>query len=253
MPEFGSYPPGTPSWVDLSTPDKEASKGFYSLLFGWDVTEQGLEAGGYAMFTKAGKQVAGLTPTRSEDQPATWTTYVTVQDADEAVTAATKAGGTPLMEPTDILDVGRMSMFADSTGAVIAVWQPRLHKGAALANEPGAFCWNELQTRDTEAAEAFYREVFGWGAETSELDDMKYTEWKLGDASIGGMMDMPEQMPLEVPAFWLIYFGVDDTDDAVARTKDLGGFAFVEPMDIPAGRLAVLGDPMGAQFAIINL
>ena len=253
MPEFDSYAPGTPSWVDLSTPNKEISKNFYSPLFGWEVTEQGPEAGGYAMFTKSGKNVAGLTPTRTDGEPAAWTTYVTVDDADATIEAVKKAGGDALVEPMDILDVGRMTLFTDSTGAAIAAWQPRLHKGADLANESGAFCWNELQTRDIEAAKVFYRDVFGWGAEMSELDDMRYTEWKRGEASIGGMMDMPEQMPPEVPAFWLVYFGVDDTDASVAQTRELGGFVFVEPMDIPAGRFAVLGDPNGAQFGIIRL
>ena len=137
MPEFDSYAPGTPSWVDLSTPNKEVSKSFYSALFGWEVTEQGPEAGGYAMFTKSGKNVAGLTPTRSDDQPAAWTTYVTVDDADATIEAVKKAGGTPLVDPMDILDVGRMTLFVDSTGAAIAAWQPRLHKGAELANSPG--------------------------------------------------------------------------------------------------------------------
>jgi hypothetical protein len=205
------------------------------------------------MFTKDGKQVAGLTPTMSEDQPAAWTTYVTVDDADATNETANRAGGKTIVEPMDILDVGRMTMFTDSTGAVIAAWQPRLHKGAALANESGAFCWNELHTRDIEAAKAFYGEVFGWGAETSEVGDMKYTEWKRGDSSIGGMMEMPEEIPSETPPFWLVYFGVDDTDAAVARAKELGGVTIVEPTDIPAGRFAVLGDSAGAGFGVIKL
>jgi uncharacterized protein len=253
MTEFDSYPPGTPSWVDLSTPDKDASKAFYSALFGWEAEEQGPEAGGYETFTKGGKHVAGLTPTMSEAQPAAWTTYVTVDVADATFETATKAGGQPIVEPMDVLDVGRMAMFTDITGAVIAVWEPRLHKGAALANESGAFCWNELQTRDIEAAKTFYGEVFGWGAETSEMGDMKYTEWKRGESSVGGMMEMPTEIPPEAPPFWLVYFGVDDTDAAVTRAKEHGSVVFVEPTDIPAGRFAVLGDPTGAGFGIIKL
>ena len=253
MPDFDSYPPGTPSWVDLSTPDKDASIAFYSSLFGWGVLEQGPEAGGYAMFTKAGKQVAGVTSTISEAQPAAWTTYVTVDDADATFEAAKSAGGEAIVEPMDILDVGRMTMFTDPTGAAIAAWQPRLHRGAALANEAGALCWNELQTRDTEAAKTFYRDVFGWGAETSEIGDMKYTEWKRGETSVAGMMEMPSDIPSEAPPYWLVYFCVDDTDAAMATAKEQGGVSFVEPTDIPAGRFAVVGDPNGAGFGIIRL
>ena len=36
MSERTSYEPGTPSWVDLSTPDPAAAKRFYGELFGWE-------------------------------------------------------------------------------------------------------------------------------------------------------------------------------------------------------------------------
>ena len=64
MPEFSGYPPGTPSWVDLGSPDVDASARFYCELFGWDTTEPGPveETGGYRMFLQRGKMVAGLGP-----------------------------------------------------------------------------------------------------------------------------------------------------------------------------------------------
>jgi uncharacterized protein len=253
MPEFESYPPNTPSWVDLSAPDTEKSRSFYTELFGWGVEEAGPESGGYAMFTKNGKLVAGAAPAMSPDQPSAWMTYVNVTDADATFEQAMKAGGTQIVEPMDVMDVGRMAIFADSTGAVIGLWQAGTHKGADLANESGAFCWNELQTRDTEKAKGFYNDVFGWGAETSEMGEMTYTEWKRGDTSIGGMMQMPAEVPAQMPAYWLVYFGVDDTDACVEKAKKLGAVVHVEPVDIPAGRFAVLGDPSGAGFGIIKL
>jgi hypothetical protein len=253
MPQFDSYPAGTPSWVDLSTPDTEGSGKFYSALFGWTKNDLGPEAGGYSMFTKDGKNVAGIGPVMSESQPAAWMTYVSVDNADDTTNKVKASGGSVIVDPMDVMDVGRMAIFTDSTGAAFAVWQPGSHKGADLANEAGAFCWNELQTRDTEKAKGFYSDVFGWGAETSEMGDMKYTEWKRGDQSIGGMMDMPPQMPAAMPPFWLVYFGVDDTDASVAQARELGAGVMVEPTDIPAGRFAVLGDPNGAGFGIIKL
>jgi predicted enzyme related to lactoylglutathione lyase len=253
MPEFDSYPANTPSWVDLSAPDAEKSRSFYTSLFDWDVQETGPEAGGYAMFTKNGKLVAGLGPAMSPDQPSAWMTYVNVTDADATFGKAMKAGGTQIVEPMDVMDVGRMAIFADTTGAVIGLWQAGSHKGAELANESGAFCWNELQTRDIDKAKEFYNDVFGWGAETSEMGDMAYTEWKRGDTSIGGMMQMPAEVPSQMPAYWLVYFGVDDTDASVEKANKLGAVTHVEPVDIPAGRFAVLGDPSGAGFGIIKL
>jgi len=250
---FTSYPPGTPSWVDLASSDPDTAKAFYSTLFGWTVDEQGPEAGGYAMFLKKDKTVSGVGPLAMEGQPSAWTTYVTVDEADVTVDKAKGAGATVYVEPMDVLDVGRMAVFADPTGAAIALWQPRAHQGAQLANEPGTFCWNELQTRDTEAAKAFYHTVFGWDASTSEMDGMSYTEWKNGENVVGGMMDMPAGVPAAVPAHWLVYFAVEDCDATLATATANGATVMVPATDIPPGRFAVLADPAGAVFAVIKM
>jgi hypothetical protein len=252
MPEFDAYPPGTPSWVDLSSPDIDASRAFYSALFGWETADQDPELVGYTIFTKGGKQVAGMGAVIPSGGSAWWTTYVNVEDADTTADAAQNAGGKTVVEPMDISSVGRMSIFSDPSGAIIAAWQPRSHKGAALANEPGTLCWNELHTRDVDKAKSFYASVFGWGSETSEMDGMSYTEWKRGDASVAGMMHLAEDVPAEMPCSWLVYFGVEDTDLAVAKATELGGTVNTVPTDIPAGRFAVLGDPMGAAFGIVK-
>ncbi len=153
-----------------------------------------------------------------EGQPTAWTTYVSVADADAAVAKAKEAGAAMVfVEPMDVMDVGRMAVFADPTGAVIAVWQPKAHKGAGIVGEPGTLCWNELASRDTAAASAFYRSVFGWDAASTDIGDMQYFEWKLGDNTVGGMMPMAAEVPAEVPSYWLAYFAVADCDAAVAK------------------------------------
>jgi predicted enzyme related to lactoylglutathione lyase len=253
MAEFKEYAPGTPCWVDLASPDVEKSKAFYGGLFGWKAGESSPETGGYFMFFKGDKNVAGCSPLMMEGQPTAWMSYVAVADADETTDKIKKAGGTVFVEPMDVLDVGRMAVFADAGGAALGLWQPRAHIGADLANEPGAFTWNELQTRDTDGAQAFYAEVFGWGAQTSESEVMTYTEWKLGESSIGGMMDMPPEIPPEVPAYWLVYFAVEDCDASTTKAEELGGAVFVAPMDVEPGRFSVLADLTGAMFAIIKM
>ena len=205
------------------------------------------------MFTLRGRNVAGLGPIMMEGQPAAWTTYVSVEDADATVAKVKEAGGTVYVEPMDVLDVGRMAVFADSTGAAAAVWQPRAHQGADIANEPGSFCWNELQTRDPDEAERFYAAVFGWAGNTVDMDGMSYTEWKLGEATVGGMMAMPAEVPAEVPAYWLTYFAVEDCDAAAASAVGLGATTLVPPTDIPPGRFSVMADSVGAVFAVIAM
>jgi predicted enzyme related to lactoylglutathione lyase len=257
MSERTSYTPGTPSWVDLGSPDPDAAVEFYGALFGWDVHEAGdpEQTGGYRMAYLRGKPVAGMMKLMQEGQPPAWTTYVSVEDADATAAKVKEAGGSVLFEPMDVLDVGRMAVFADPAGAVFAIWQPRAHPGAGLANEPGAISWNELNTRDPDAAKAFYGSVFGWDFEDNDMGEMgTYTSLKLGDGPVGGMLDMGARgVPEEVPAHWQVYFAVEDTDAAVDQAKQGGGSVMVEPIDIPAGRFSILTDPHGASFAVIAL
>lgn len=252
MAEFTKYEPGTPSWVDIGVPDVEAAVAFYSKLFGWTVADADPAGGGYRMAQLREKFVAGIGPAQDPGPPR-WTTYVTVADADATAAAVKGAGGSVLLEPMDVMDAGRMAVFADPTGAPFSVWQPGAHIGSQLANEPGSFTWTELNTRDPETAAAFYGAVFGWKAETT-TEPMPYTQFMLGDKSVAGMMDVTGRVPDEVPAQWLVYFAVPDTDAALASTTAGGGTAMVGPVDIPdMGRFAVLTDPQGAVFAVIAM
>src|SRR5205085_12162104 len=125
-------------------------KAFYGSVRGWAAeTAAQPEAGGYTMFAVRGKNVAAASPMQDPKQAPAWNTYVATDDADAAAKKVQAAGGTVLAEPFDVMDVGRMGVFMDPQGAVVSVWQAKLHIGAALVNEPGAFCWNELHTRDT--------------------------------------------------------------------------------------------------------
>ncbi|HVC70565.1 MAG TPA: VOC family protein [Acidimicrobiales bacterium] len=254
MPEFSSFPPGTPSWVDLSTPDTKAAAAFYGSVFGWSATDMGPDAGGYAMFQKDGATVAGLGPTHAESQPPVWTTYIGVIDAEATVARAKVAGATVFIEPMKVLDAGYMAMFADPTGAVLGLWQPGQNTGVDVANEPGAWCWSELNTRDTDKASSFYRHVFDWSAAKSDAEGVDYVEWKRDDgATVGGMLEIPAMVPAEVPAHWLVYFAVDDTDATAAAANQLGAVTLVPPTDIAPGRFCILTDPAGAMFGIIKM
>jgi len=67
------------------------------------------------------------------------------------------------------------------------------------------------------------------------------------------MLDINGRVPEEVPNHWLVYFATDDADATVAKAKDSGGEAVFGPQDIAeVGRIAVLKDPFGAVFAVIQ-
>lgn len=257
MSERTSYTPGTPCWVELSgTPDVEASEGFYRELFGWEMPEQdsSAEFGGYRRARKGGKDVAGVMPQMDAGQPTVWASYVSVEDAAATAAKVTGAGGSQVAEPMDVGGLGTMAVFTDPTGAVFGIWQPGTFAGAELVNEYGAFGWNELGTRDTAAAKAFYGQVFGWDTAEEESERAgTYTVWKAGEAMVGGMLDMNAlDMPDEVPPHWLVYFTVEDADAAVAKVKSGGGDVRMEPIDTPIGRFAVVADQFGAVFAVMQ-
>ena len=126
MSERTSYEPGTPSWVDLSSPDPEASKAFYAGLFGWraEDTEPVEETEGYVMFKLKGRNVAGMSPIQDDSQSPAWWTYVDTDDVDAAAARVTEAGGSIPVGPIDVVDAGRMAFIATRPPASSASGRP---------------------------------------------------------------------------------------------------------------------------------
>ena len=253
-----AYPPGTPSWVELSTSDPNAAAGFYRQTMGWDTTEPGPveESGGYRMFQLDGKSVGGLMGHMQEGQPTAWATYISVDDADATAEKVKAAGGSVMVEPMDVMELGRMAFFADPGGAVFGVWQPKGFDGAEVVNEPGSLCWNEVMTRDPERAQSFYPAVFGWnvGRPMFEGAPDSYRVWQVDDHNVGGLMKMNDDFfPPEVPAHWSVCFAVADCDATAEAARNAGGTVAFGPMDMPIGRFAGLVDPQGAPFAVMQM
>jgi predicted enzyme related to lactoylglutathione lyase len=252
MPE---YAPGTPSWIELSSPDTDAAARFYDALLGWSATEPGPpETGGYRMFQQGEANVAGLMGIMQEGQPTAWSTYVSVADAEETAAKVKAAGGSVIVEPMDVTDIGRMAVFVDPTGAAFGIWQPKTFAGADLVNEPNSLCWNEVLTRDADTNKAFYSAVFGWEGRPPAFEGAPetYTVWELDGKQVGGMMQMTDEyFPAEIPPHWGVCFAVADCDATVAKARELGATVTNEPMDMPIGRFAGLIDLQGASFTVM--
>ena len=252
--EVERYEHGVPSWVDLGTPDIPKAIEFYSGLFGWQIEQGPPEAGGYSMALLRGRPVAGLGPQMNPGPPY-WTTYVTVNSADDAVAKATANGGKVLMEPMDVMDAGRMAIFADPIGAVISAWQPGRMADVFPSGAPNTFAWAELNARGIEKAIPFYAATFGWTAKKSEMGEgaPPYTEFQLGGESIAGGTEMNPMVPAQVPSYWIVYFGVDDVDGAFKKARKEGAEEMLAPMDFPGGRFGIVRDPQGAAFGLLKM
>jgi predicted enzyme related to lactoylglutathione lyase len=177
---------------------------------------------------------------------------VSVEDADATASRARELGGTVYSEAFDVLDSGRMAVIGDPTGAVLGAWQPRAHIGAHRVNDLGCFTWNELQSRDPEPAAAFYAGLFGWETEpVKQNGNLVYVTIKNAGRSNGGIMPMTEPHG-DAPPHWLTYFTVPSCDGAASKVRELGGEVLAGPLDLGAGRIAVVNDPPGAAFALFE-
>jgi uncharacterized protein len=273
------FPPGVPCWVDTVQPDPEAAVGFYGDLFGW-AFEDAMPAdspGRYFVARLGGRDVAAIGSQPGGEPPRpVWNTYICVDDADEAGARVRDAGGAILMEPFDVLDAGRMGVFAEPTGAVFNVWQPGAHKGAQIVNAPGSWNWSDLNTPDMKGSQAFYHAVFGWEADVMDFGGSLYGMWRMpgyGDFlaayepglrerqseqgappgfedAIAWMVPTASDSAAEELAHWSVTFAVDDADAVADRAAQLGGTVVVPPYDVPPVRVAVLRDPQGAVFSV---
>lgn len=273
MAERDGYIPGVPCWVDTSQPDPQAAVAFYRGLFGWEFEDvMPPEAGGsYAIARIRGGDVAAVGSAPEGALPrAAWNTYVWVDSADDAAAKVAAAGGTAVVQPFDVMDAGRMAVFADPEGAVFSVWEARRHKGARVVNEPGSVNFNGLHTRNVEAAKRFYGAVFGWETLTLDSGAELWTLPGYGDylerdrpglreqtAALGAdprfvdvvasISRIPEGQT-EPPPHWDVTFATDDADALADKASSLGGRVIVPPFDAPWSRMTVIADPHGATF-----
>lgn len=250
------HPPGTPAWVNLQTAigPLEASR-FYCSLFGWRVLALHRpmdDASGWWIFRLDDQDIGDLGPGPNP----LWTMTIAVDDADVTARAVVDHGGGISLWPTPYFGTGRMAICSDPLGARFAIWEAAGHLSPDVRDEPGSFTWCELTCRDVEVAKEFYATVFKWESTFPPfLEGSGYSVFSRAgvERPVAGMLHMDELWLEDVPPHWMIYFAVTDTDRTAARAAELGGSVAVEPFDLlNVGRVAVLNDPEGASFSILQ-
>lgn len=258
MATIDKHAPGSPCWFELSTNNQDAAKAFYSNLFGWTIADNPMGPDAvYTLFQIDGLD-AGACCTLQPEQaavgvPPNWAVYIAVESADTAAEKVTRAGGTVIAPPFDVMDMGRMAVFQDPAGAVFCVWQAGTNTGTRIGGVMNTVGWIELSTTDVAQAVKFYGDVFGWkvtngkGAPAGPND---YAQIENGDAMIGGIPPASMRDP-NTPPNWMIYVEVADAAAATAKAASLGATVCMGPMDIGEhGTISVLSDPQGAFFAL---
>ncbi|SDR83633.1 hypothetical protein SAMN04489860_0180 [Paraoerskovia marina] len=254
MPATPDLPVGAPCWNDLGTPDLDTTVAFYTDLFGWGHLDYGEEYGHYGAFTLDDVPIAGVGPNAADDAVSAWNVYLKVADVKDAVERSAQAGATVLVPPMEVPAFGANAFVTDPSGAVVGLWEARGHNGFGRLAEVGAPAWHELLTRDYAAAVDFYRDVLGWTINVQgDTDEFRYSVFQPeGGDQHAGIMDASGWLDEKVGAHWSVYFLIDDADETCNRAVELGGGISMAPEDSPYGRMAVLTDPLGAQFKVIT-
>jgi hypothetical protein len=241
-------------WHELVTTDAPVATKFYTGLFGWSVKETPMPGGGtYRLLSKGDVMVAGAM-TAPSGVPSGWLVYVGVEDVDASAKKIGESGGKIMVPPTTVPDMLRFACGMDPQGAAFGIL-----KGIGPGSEqppyggparPGTFCWDELHTRDMEAAKKFYGNVFGWSGK-GDQGGTDYWHVQTAGKEIGGMtshMGGPN-----VPPHWLGYIAVSDVDAMTQKVETLGGKILMPAMEIPkVGRFSVVQDPTGAVFSLFR-
>jgi predicted enzyme related to lactoylglutathione lyase len=246
-------------WFELATTRAADAKRFYADLFGWSYEGMPLPGGGEYNIVKRGDATVGAiyqqTPETGLGQmPPSWSAYVAVESADVATARAKELGGTALKEPFDVMDVGRMAVLRDPTGAIFNVWQATGPGPRAQLDyrAKGRVCWVECQTRGAKQASEFYASLFGWRIDADKPD---YIQFFSGEAPLGGFFELTGKSHMDsIAPHWSLYFATDDVDASTAQLKQLGGRIYMPPMNLPGvGRFAVAADPQGAELTLFRL
>jgi hypothetical protein len=241
------WPNGTPCWVDYGVADIEAAKSFYTAVLDWTYSGGEPEFGGYLICQAKARDAAGMGPQQDPSDPPRWTTYFATDDAAATAARITEAGGTVLFPPMEVGPMGTMAIARDPQGNPFGLWQGGLNTGVKIYNEPGALVWNEAAVDDPAAARKFYAAVFGFSFD--EVDGAAgYTTFAAGANPLGGLGGHQDGSPKG----WTACFSVTSTDGAVSAVEAGGGKVTMPAMDTEFGRFAVVEDPWGAPFSVMQ-
>jgi uncharacterized protein len=245
-------------FVELVTTDLTAAKQFYGDLFGWTFRDVDLGNAMYAEVLHRGRPIAGMIQRSSSSverrQPA-WLSFLSANDVDAVQRTAVQRGARLLFGPQTIPGRGREAVFADPQGAVFAVLNSSSGDPPDVLVEPGEWIWSSLITRDPDTAASFYQALFGYevfdlpSQQASNAEHLLLASDNYARASAN---PLPASKP-DLHPHWLNFVRVDDATQTAAKVAALGGRVLVPAReDRHGGKLAVVADPQGAPFGLLE-
>lgn len=258
----GPNPHGSFIWYELMTTDPEGAKAFYDSVVGWNIGARPPGDMDYRMIGRSdGGNAGGVLGLTEQMQQGgahpLWIGYVGVDDVDASAAKFQAAGGQLLMS-RDVPGVGRIAMVLDPQGNPLYLMKPTPPQGdsnqASDVFSPTAeqrVGWNELMTKDPEAARQFYGDAFGWSSDDFMPmgENGEYRFFAHHGTTFGAVC---REMG-SGNSKWRYYLRVPSISKAVEAVKAGGGQVSMGPHEVPGGDSIIIGnDPQGAEFALLG-
>jgi predicted enzyme related to lactoylglutathione lyase len=256
QPASGERHPGKVIWADLVTPDLAGAKRFYSSVFGWTFNDIHTGDTDYSIALHDGEPVAGVIQrnirTGERRQPA-WLTFLSVTDVHEAERTIRARGGKVLSRERTYAQRGTQGVFTDPEGAVFAVLQSSSGDPPDVLADPGEWIWSSLVARNPDTDAAFYQDVFGYEVfDMSKDDGFDHVLLATDDYARASINALPADES-NLPPHWINFVRVVNATETAAKIEALGGRVLVQPHpDRHGGRVAIVADPAGASFGLLE-
>jgi uncharacterized protein len=241
-------------WHDLLTDDVNSVKSFYGGLFGWKFDNSGDPEAVYTTILFNGNPIGGIVQLEKKDgeveYASQWMEYISVDDVDKVIEEAKKQNCKVYREPFDIMNRGRIAIFADIRGALIAVVNSSTGDPEDVEVEYNNWFWDELWTDDMNKSIEFYKSLFNYTTEEYKTrSDNDYVILRTKEKRRAGVLKIPFD---DVKPNWLPYVAVKDVKEVENKAKEMGGDILVSSEGIIGNDASIIADPSGAVFTIHN-
>lgn len=241
-------------WHDLLTDDVNTVKSFYGNLFGWKFDNGGDPEAIYTTILFNGNPIGGIIHLEKKDggtnYDSQWMEYISVEDVDSVFEEVKKQNCKIYREPFDIMNRGRIAIFADTRGALIAIVNSSSGDPDDVDVEYNNWFWNELWTDDMNNSVDFYKSLFNYTTEEFKTrSDNDYVILRTKERRRAGLLKIPFE---EVKPNWLPFVAVKEVKNVEDKVKEFGGEILVASEGIIGNDAVIISDPSGAVFAIHN-
>lgn len=245
---------GSPCWLELVTEHPDTAMEFYQRVMGWEY-EQRKDSEGqpYYVALLVGEPVGAIRPA-ARSLP-DWTVYLATGDLVALVKMSDLLGGHTIDNAHNVPRVGMKAVIEAPAGGEFGAIQLAPDWGFT-AGVPNSLVWAEFITHLAPQADQYFGELFGFtGRQMGDGVADDYMVWYAGDDSVIGRARMMPGTPMNVPARWIAHFRTPldrHFEEALVLAHDAGARLRFPAYSSELGRVAMMSDPTGARFALID-